>query len=68
MAAEYTTKDGDCWDMIALEVYGSELHADVLMKANPQHIDTYRFDNGVRLAVPDISEQNQTIKTPFWRR
>ena len=39
----YTTKSGDTWDVIAKEVYGSEYHADALMAANPEHIDTFRF-------------------------
>ena len=28
MALDYTTKSGDTWDLIALNVYGSELKAD----------------------------------------
>ena len=43
----YTTKSGDTWDVIAKEVYGSEYHADVLMAANPQEIDTFIFNAGV---------------------
>lgn len=31
MALDYTTKSGDTWDLIALNVYGSELKADWLM-------------------------------------
>ena len=42
----YTTKSGDTWDVIAKEVYGSEYHADALMAANPEHIDTFRFSAG----------------------
>ena len=42
----YTTKSGDTWDVIAKEVYGSEYHADVLMAANPQEIDTFIFNPG----------------------
>ena len=30
MALDYTTKSGDTWDLIALNVYGSELKADWL--------------------------------------
>lgn len=48
----YTTKSGDTWDVIAKEVYGSEYHADVLMAANPQEIDTFIFDAGVELNTP----------------
>ena len=30
----YITIEGDCWDSIAKTVYGSEFHADYLMKNN----------------------------------
>ena len=48
----YTTKSGDTWDVIAKQVYGSEYHADILMAANPQQIDTFLFEAGVVLATP----------------
>ena len=38
MALDYTTKSGDTWDLIALNVYGSELKADWLMQNNPELI------------------------------
>ena len=50
----YTTKSGDTWDVIAKEVYGSEYHADVLMAANPQEIDTFIFNAGVELNTPAL--------------
>ena len=43
----YTTKSGDTSDVIAKELYGSESHADVLLAANPQEIDTFLFNAGV---------------------
>jgi len=49
----YTTKSGDTWDVIAKEVYGSEYHADALMAANPEHIDTFRFSAGGRFEDAD---------------
>ena len=51
----YTTKSGDTWDVIAKEVYGSEYHADVLMAANPQEIDTFIFNAGVELNTPALA-------------
>ncbi len=53
----YTTKSGDTWDVIAKEVYGSEYHADVLMAANPQEIDTFIFNAGVELNTPALEEE-----------
>ena len=49
MALDYTTKSGDTWDLIALNVYGSELKADWLMKNNPELILIVRFNSGTLL-------------------
>ena len=49
----YTTKSGDTWDGIAKTVYGDELKADVLMTANREYIEVYKFDSGVVLATPE---------------
>ena len=62
----YTTKAGDQWDMIALEVYGDENHADILMQANPQALETFEFPAGVVLRVPELPEE-QTAELPPWR-
>lgn len=61
----YTTKSGDTWDMIAKEVYGDEYHADVLMAANPQHIDTFIFGAGVVLATPALEEERDGLQPPW---
>ena len=58
----YTTKSGDTWDVIAKEVYGSEYHADVLMAANPQEIDTFIFNAGVELNTPALEEERDGLK------
>lgn len=52
----YTTKSGDTWDVIAKQVYGSEYHADILMAANPQQIDTFLLRPG------------WCLPPRFWRR
>ena len=52
MALDYTTKSGDTWDLIALNVYGSELKADWLMQNNPRYIHIVRFDSGTVLSTP----------------
>ena len=55
MALDYTTKSGDTWDLIALNVYGSELKADWLMQNNPRYIHIVRFDSGTVLSVPSCT-------------
>lgn len=62
----YITKAGDQWDTIALEVYGDEKHADLLMQANPQELETYEFPAGVRLHTLELPEE-QTTELPPWR-
>ena len=65
----YTTKSGDTWDGIAKSVYGDELKADVLMAANREYIEIYRFDSGIELVTPDIEEEvaaNDNL--PPWKR
>ena len=62
----YTTKAGEQWDEIALDVYGDEAHADVLMQANPGELGTYQFPAGVVLNTPELEEE-QTTELPPWR-
>lgn len=63
----YTTKQGDCWDMIAYKVLGNENYMSQLIEANKQHRETYIFPAGVVLTIPEIAEE--TVNTaPPWRR
>jgi len=64
--ATYTTKAGQQWDQIALDVYGSEKSADILMEANPQQIGVYQFDAGTVLIVPEKAAE-QSPSMPPWR-
>ncbi len=49
----YTTKQGDCWDNIALAKYGTEKLCGLIMAANPDYLDTLFFGAGVVLAIPE---------------
>ncbi len=62
----YTTRAGQQWDEIALEVYGDEMHADILMQANPQELDKYQLPAGVVLVTPELEEE-QATELPPWR-
>ena len=62
----YITSDGDCWDSIAKKVYGKELRADVLMSANTSLLDTFMFDSGTEINVPELTEPLQQERPP-WR-
>ena len=53
MAAEYVTRQGDCWDSIAYRLWDDERLMDKLIAANIEHADVLEFPADVRLTVPD---------------
>ena len=61
----YTTISGDTWDVIAKKVYDNELKADVLMAANPEHIETFIFSAGVELKTPALTEERSGTLPPW---
>ena len=65
MAATYTTKQGQTWDGIALEVYGSEIYADFLMKSNWPLLDILVFSAGTVLNTPDLVEEISGDQLPW---
>lgn len=62
---EYTTVQGQTWDMIAKEVYGDEKYAGYLMQVNNKLLDYFIFPAGVVLAVPELPDDEQGL--PPWR-
>lgn len=62
----YTTKQGDTWDWIARRVYGSERKFPYLMQQNPQYMDVFIFDGGVKLNCPELP-QTVSETAPAWR-
>ena len=62
----YITQEGDQWDAIAYKVYGNELRADFLMKANPEHLDIFTFGYGTTLRTPALPEES--LDLPPWRK
>lgn len=66
--SSYTTKQGDMWDDIAYNLYGSSAHTGKLIKANQDYVDTYIFPAGVVLDVPDLNDNDIEISViPPWR-
>ena len=62
----YTTKQGDTWDNIALQVYGEERHADFLMQSNYAFLDILVFSAGTVLNTPALPEERDG-DLPTWR-
>ena len=64
---EYTTMQGDTFDILALDAYNDEFRADTIIKANPEYSDVVVFDAGVTLKIPVIEEQPSNTLPP-WKR
>lgn len=61
----YITIQGQAWDQIAKEVYGSEKYTDFLMRSNPKLLDIFLFSAGVILETPALPESKKDL--PEWR-
>ena len=59
----YITKQGECWDEIAKNVYGSEKYIGFLMQNNMPLLDTIIFSAGQELNTPELPQD-----LPAWRR
>lgn len=66
MASTYTTVQGDCWDKISFELYGSEKYMGYLLEANKPLIDIFVFSEGTVINVPDLPEIPDE-DLPEWR-
>lgn len=64
---DYTTIQGDTWDMIAKKVYGDEKKLDVLMAANFDSLDYVVFPAGVAVNIPELDRQADS-DLPEWRK
>ena len=64
----YTTKEGDTFDLLALQYYNEEKLAHYIIAANPDYSDVVVFESNITLAIPVIEEpENLETKAP-WRR
>lgn len=61
----YTTIQGETWDLIAYKLWGSENLVQILFDANTDHKNTLFFKGGIVLNVPDVEIKDYTIR-PEW--
>ena len=62
----YVTKQGECWDEIAKNVYGSEKYIGFLMQNNMPLLDTIIFSAGQELNTTELPQDETDL--PAWRR
>lgn len=65
-----TTRQGDTWDILALNNLGSDMLVNILIAANLKHRNTAIFPAGVDLQIPDIDtdELKASEGLPIWKR
>lgn len=68
---EYVTKEGDMWDAISYELYGSENGAGEIIELNPQYCHEGVLPSGIVLKVPLRTQYpqvriNETL--PPWKK
>lgn len=67
MVNTYKTRAGDTFDSVAFKEYGTSKYLPELLKANPQHLNTFIFGAGVELILPEIKEEAATTSSlPSW--
>lgn len=65
---KYTTKEGDMFDMIALNFYNEEKMATTIIEANPDYADVVIFDADIELIIPIVQDTEGIETKPPWRR
>lgn len=63
---QYTTVQGDTWDIIAKKVYGNEKYAGCLMENNRLLLEYMIFPGGITLNIPELTEETDP-DLPIWR-
>lgn len=65
---EYTTREGDTFDALALQLYNDERLAHYIIDFNPDYADVVIFDANVALRLPIVEDAETPETLPPWRR
>lgn len=63
--ANYTTIQGDMWDLIAYQQMGSETYMDTLIAANILYREVVVFPAGVALVIPTVTATTSSLLPPW---
>jgi len=64
----YVTKDGDRWDLIAYEMYGSATAYEPIIVANPTVPIRPVLAGGISLRIPVRNTTVNDAQLPPWKR
>lgn len=62
----YTTVQGDTWDILAHDIYGSEKLMNILIAANPTYANTLVFKAGIQLVIPETPKVKTNAMRAPW--
>jgi phage tail protein X len=66
---EYTTIQGDRWDLIAYKAYGDVNRVPQIVEANPYVAVTPTLPAGIKLRIPVVTEEGLDANLlPPWKR
>lgn len=65
--ATYTTVQGDMWDAIAYNQLGSTDYTSQLIEANMDYRETFCFQAGIVLTLPEVTV-SVSSKLPPWKQ
>ncbi len=65
---EYTTREGDTFDALALQLYNDERLAHYIIEFNPDYADVVIFGANVALRLPIVEDAETPGTLPPWRR
>lgn len=51
---QYTTKQGDYYDLISYTLFGTEIYSMAIALANPEYETVVAFESGIQLSIPII--------------
>lgn len=66
----YTTTQGDTWDIISLNCYGSTKYTHLILDSNLSLSYIAIFDSGTEIIIPEISgtsSEDTSVNLPPWR-
>lgn len=64
----YMCRQGDSFDLLAAQAYGTETMAHVIAQENPDYIDVLLFDGGETIRLPLVETVETPDTLPPWRR
>lgn len=64
---KYVTTQGETWDTISLDFYGSPYRIKELIECNREYSDVLIFETGIELNIPILEEKVSTTLAP-WKR